>query len=555
MRLPEGLAPWAGPLDALTPRLATALGPMVRRLDALLAAADPAPAPAGEFAGYGGIARRGHPERLLVSEWLYAQELGTEFLRRAADGELLYLDRDFVDSRPTGRVIVLVDAGPLQAGAPRLVHLACLIVLARKAQARGMQLVVDVLGTDPHVRLTGDLRRVLRSWLNIRLDQAPTPARVSTHLAAADDADEVWILGTDGAGRRVVTARETGWTAAGAARVEVSIANTTVELPLPAPEIAIAALRGREFAVSESITAGGAGPVGPLRLPAFTGRPRQLLMRGERPGDLLSVYIPTDGRPPARPTRHTFGGTVYAASWFRRRLIVLTFTQGEFAVRVIGRPAPELTGIGGPVEAFGPEAIALSGDTPIRPIRHVTDALICRIGEAWWRLRADEPPVRIDLASIVPGVGREPVEPLMATPAGRRILRFTGWPQPITAVDVTDHLLGGGAFAWCAEDPTVWRIRIAPKAPEQCLYLPADVRAIGLVVEDGRAALISTSLHDSVVRTHTTDGDRVLRAWSDALDPVTVHPGLPLIAGRDRAGRIRVGHAVTGAVLATLAAV
>ncbi|MYS82694.1 hypothetical protein [Embleya scabrispora] len=553
MRLPDGLASWAEPLDALTPRLATALGPMVRRLDALLAVADPGPAPAGEFAGYGGIARRGHPERLLASEWLYAQELGTEFLRRAADGELLYLDHDFVDPIPTGRVLVLVDAGPLQAGAPRLVHLACLIVLARKAQARGTQLVVDVIGTDPHVRLTGDLRRVLRSWLNFRLDQVPTRAQVAAHLAAADDADEVWILGTDGAGGRVVTARETGWTAAGASRVEVSIADTTVELPLPAPEMAIAALRGREFAVIESTAAGGTAPVGPLRLPAFTGRPRQLLMRGEGPGHLLSLYIPTEGRPPARPTRHTFRGTAYAASWVRRRLIVLTLTRGEFAVHVIGRPAPELVGIGGPVDGFGPEAIALSDDAPIRPIHHVADALICRIGEAWWRLRADEPPVRIDLASIVPGVGRESNEPLLTIPAGGRNLRFTGWPQPITAVGVTDHVLGGGAFAWRAEDPTAWRIRIAPKVPEQCLHLPADVRAIGLVVEDGRAALISTSAHDSLVRTHTPDGDRVLRAWSDAPDPVTVHPTLPLIAGRDREGRIRVGHAVTGALLATLA--
>ncbi|MFI6977685.1 hypothetical protein ACIBSV_03740 [Embleya sp. NPDC050154] len=553
MRLPDALAPWAGPLRALTPELGTALGPMIRRLDTMLSAAEPGAAPAGEFAGYGGIGRRGHPERLLASEWLWAQECGTEFLRRAVSGELLYLERGFVDPRPTGRVVVLVDAGPLQAGAPRLVQLACLIVLAAKARARDMELVVEVLGTDPGTRLTGDLRRILRSWLNIRLDRPPTPGQVAARVAETDAADEVWILGTTATGPRVITAREAEWTAAGASRVLVSIAGATVELPLPAPEIAVRALRGREFAAIVSTPP--RPPVGPLRLPAFTGGSRYLLMRGEGPGELLSVYIPTDGRPLGRPTRHGFRGTVHAASWWGRRLIVVTLARGEFAVHVIGRPFWDAEDIGGPIEGFDADPGAMTGDDPIRPVLHVPGAVLWRIGDAWWRLCARESPVRTEQVSIAPGVGSFRDEPLMTAPTGTRHLRFTGGPRPITAVDVTDHLLGGGAFGWCAEDPTRWRIHTAPDAPEQVLHVPLGVRPIGLVVEDGRAAIVSTSAGDALVRAHTSDGDRVLGAWSDATDPLTVHPTLPLIAMRDRTGRIRVGHAVTGRVLATLAAV
>src|SRR5919198_486804 len=89
--LPPALAPWAPALSALTPELAVTLGPMVRRLDDMISTYDPDSGGSGPLDGYEGLVWRGPPERLLASEWLLADELPFEFLRRAVTGELLYL--------------------------------------------------------------------------------------------------------------------------------------------------------------------------------------------------------------------------------------------------------------------------------------------------------------------------------------------------------------------------------------------------------------------------------------------------------------------------------
>ena len=133
--LPASLAPWAESLQALTPELAIALGPMVRRLDELVTAREPSTAEDGMFAGYGGLSRRGRPERMLASQWLLADEVPEEFTRRAAVGELLHLAPEYQSARARGRVVVLADTGPSQAGAGRLVQLACMIVLHRRRLA------------------------------------------------------------------------------------------------------------------------------------------------------------------------------------------------------------------------------------------------------------------------------------------------------------------------------------------------------------------------------------------------------------------------------------
>ena len=44
----------------------------------------------GEIDGYAGLARRGDFERLLLSEWLLADEMPDEFIRRATSNELAF---------------------------------------------------------------------------------------------------------------------------------------------------------------------------------------------------------------------------------------------------------------------------------------------------------------------------------------------------------------------------------------------------------------------------------------------------------------------------------
>ncbi|MEV7028542.1 hypothetical protein, partial [Kitasatospora sp. NPDC093558] len=135
--LPAPPAGWEATLDALSPQLAHALTPLLRRLDSLIGGHENATGLLGVPEGHGGLSRTGRPDQLLPSEWLLAEEAPDEFLRRYADRELLHLAPESTADAGRGRVVVLVDAGPAQAGAGRLVQLAVLLVLHRRAAVRG----------------------------------------------------------------------------------------------------------------------------------------------------------------------------------------------------------------------------------------------------------------------------------------------------------------------------------------------------------------------------------------------------------------------------------
>jgi hypothetical protein len=120
VELPRALTPWAAYLQLFPRELVLALGPMVRRLDSVIG---PLRAQGrrgdGDPDGFDGLARRGSYERLLLSEWLLAEEVPEEFVRRAAMREHGFLHlarREPVGSRVS---VALFDAGPNQIGAPR----------------------------------------------------------------------------------------------------------------------------------------------------------------------------------------------------------------------------------------------------------------------------------------------------------------------------------------------------------------------------------------------------------------------------------------------------
>ena len=76
--LPPALHGWAAAFDALRPDVALALAPLLHRLDELVARHGDADARHGEPAGLAGLSTHGSPERLLVSEWLLAEEAPEE---------------------------------------------------------------------------------------------------------------------------------------------------------------------------------------------------------------------------------------------------------------------------------------------------------------------------------------------------------------------------------------------------------------------------------------------------------------------------------------------
>jgi hypothetical protein len=136
--LPEALAGWAPFLSLFDESVVTALAPMLDRLARAIGpmAADDTGA-SDDPAGYDGVAKRGPYERLLPSEWLLAEEMPDEFLRRAATREHLFYE--IARRRPRGRrtASVLIDVGPEVYGTPRIGALAALLVLAHRANAAG----------------------------------------------------------------------------------------------------------------------------------------------------------------------------------------------------------------------------------------------------------------------------------------------------------------------------------------------------------------------------------------------------------------------------------
>ena len=124
-----------------------------------------------------------------------AQVAPLEFLRRAAEGEQATLQLRRVDPSTSPRCVVLLDAPPSQHGAPRLVHLALLVVLATRAGRGGLPLAWGLLQGE-HLAEGVDVDD-LEAWRHGARWGPGTPAdleRWRDVLQLAPD-DELWLIG------------------------------------------------------------------------------------------------------------------------------------------------------------------------------------------------------------------------------------------------------------------------------------------------------------------------------------------------------------------------
>ena len=168
MELPESLHRWHDWLAWFGTDLRPEVGALVRRLHPLLGAFRGTQlAGTQEPAGLGNLSLRGPYERLLASEWLLAQDMPDEFMRRAATGEHLFLAPPKHAPQADRLIIALFDAGPLQFGAPRLAHLALWILLARRACEAGGELRWGILQATPALHRATEVKH-LRSLLRAR---------------------------------------------------------------------------------------------------------------------------------------------------------------------------------------------------------------------------------------------------------------------------------------------------------------------------------------------------------------------------------------------------
>jgi len=561
MRLPSGLGPWSESLSSLTPELALALGPLVRGVDRLVSGQNPARPGPGTLNGFEGVTTHGHPELMLVSEWLLADEAPDEFLRRAAQRELLHLAPAVRTPTATGRVAVLADTGPAQAGAGRLVQLACMIVLHRRAATLGTELAVGILGRTPGDWHTGDLPELLKTWLDSRGPAESDADDVSAWTRDIAHGDDVWILTGPRLSaklhgrRRVVSSRESAWGEHGATHVRVTCDDSGAELALPPGPIAVRALRGREFR-REPAAAGNPEVPGTLRFPIFPSSAWRILARGATSAELVSIHVPqTPGRGPVRKRLHRLEGPVLAASALGKRIVAVIESDGRLRVQVIGHPLGRVASMSVPVEAAGLDMddvhqICAEG---LVPLYYQSGDVICPLRDGrWWRLAQDGGAVRTDLVTVGPATSEQFDQPHHVThgPHGKHVSIPRLW-APIEPQDDT-VILGGGGYARSA-DARTWHV-VHPNGSRAIITIEPRSHVLGLVFDGREPVLVTSGPGGVLLRLVRRSGTVTLTGWSGSPAPPVIHPTLPLIAALDDTGRLKAGNLVTGKILLHTAA-
>jgi len=341
--LPPALRPWASQLSLFREDLALHLGAYVARLSAVLGALrSRGESEGGEPQGYDGLTRRGSHDRLLVSEWLWALEFPDEFVRRAAFGELSFLKPVFRQPQGARRTVALLDAGPDQLGAPRIAHLALLIVLSRRAEAAGAAFCWGVLQSDPEKgAFSAVTPHTVGAWLAARDPTPPTDARLAAWRDALSlDAapEDAWLVGDSRLSRlpaasglsRVDVAEVL---APGARQLTVEVRPSSrvarsVVLDLPPPDTCVRLLRDplQQARATRSVAV---SPVGtpPLRAFCFSADGHRLLLHRED-GSVAAMALPRSGHgsvPKNRQVTPAPGAGVLGVGWRRNGgMLVLT---------------------------------------------------------------------------------------------------------------------------------------------------------------------------------------------------------------------------------------
>jgi hypothetical protein len=326
--LPDALQPWGPWLAWFAPDMAAELGALVQRMQPLL----------GRFRGHtrGGVPepdglddlrRRGPYERLLATEWLLADELPDEFLRRAAASEHLFLA-----PRPRAReaeksIVAIFDAGPLQFGAPRLGQIALWILLARRAAQIGGVFQWGVLQL-PGALDGGNEAKNLRSLLKARDFEVASPMHVSGWqevLSSLERAPgETWLIGAapaeQPAGERWTSHRVCLQRAVLGDVLEVSLGERgglrRAQLPLPSAKAGALLLRG-EFMerVPQAVHRQHRGRISLQRPPIISHSGQHVAVQLLDEAGLLVFPVPVEGqRKAARPKYQHWGQSLVPLS-------------------------------------------------------------------------------------------------------------------------------------------------------------------------------------------------------------------------------------------------
>lgn len=199
MNLPPALAHWSGYLRIFPEEVSLALGPIIQRVSMIIGSPHARlNEKEGEPDGFDGLNRRGTYERLLLSEWMLADELEDEFMRRAVMGEHLFLNRAHSSPVGTRASLALFDAGPGQLGSPRIAHIAAMIVLANRADSARSSFSWGVL-QQPETPVfrevnAANIMTLLKARSHCEVSETEIAAW-EEQLATWSGLDDVWLIG------------------------------------------------------------------------------------------------------------------------------------------------------------------------------------------------------------------------------------------------------------------------------------------------------------------------------------------------------------------------
>lgn len=341
--LPPALRPWRDWLAMFDPEQAAAIGAMLLPLQHALG---PFRAPprigTDEPNGIDDLRRRGPYDRLLLSEWLLADEMPDEFLRRASGGEHLFLSPRRESRKLQRRIVAVFDCGALQLGAPRLAHLALWILLARRAADAGALFEWGLLNAPAQCLAQRD-EQALKALLGARHFGRASESDVrGWHAIWQDDPDayaERWLIGAHGLdavahdagfGHRAHIERDLH--AHLAVSLQTPSQSRRVRVPLPGNAVAQGLLRGAFRMVEVMIPAASTNPIwDPSRALVLGPESRAVCVVSTETMAALQFRIPKhESRKPITPIRNS--------TWaYNTRLVYATITDKALAGVIAGR--------------------------------------------------------------------------------------------------------------------------------------------------------------------------------------------------------------------------
>lgn len=336
--LPLALQPWRPWLACFDHDLALTLGALLLRLRPVLGR-HATPLQQGEWTpdGVDDLRKRGSYERLLLSEWVLAEELPDEFLRRAAQQEHLFLAPRMVAPRSKGLIVLICDCGPLQWGVPRLLHIALWILLARRAEEAGVPLQWGVAQRPGELHAV-DAAAALQGLLQARTAELCTPSQQqawSSALAALQPG-EVWWLGDapDWLAMPGITHQmlsRCAW--GGMLQLRLRLRSVERSLTLPVPDVAqCARLLSGDFLrrAEDGARLRGTAPLALQQPPLFSndGLHLAVAVRDEHCALVYSLTRRNQVSPPRR-AQWSAGGELMAAALVRKEFVGLVVDHGH----------------------------------------------------------------------------------------------------------------------------------------------------------------------------------------------------------------------------------